>query len=451
MKTKKHLVPFPNGSIKIELDRTQYFCQEIITGTIHLKLTSPFPSTLLKLEFKGYEKERIVLKNQQNALPENSKKETTRFMVNQYSLQTIPSNDMNTFPVGEYFYRFEVKLGNLTKPSFNHSCQNNAHSTYATIKHHLRAFLSNPNTILETKQSLMIYSSTHSSNPETSVKKTFELKGIKSLFRNKSTTLYLDLQQKAFDMQKDNLIFVNVDTRESHAAPRNLKLMLINYVSVRGQKSTSICRNVVWENTITSKLIKGTNYSGQNGFVLKIPSLVFKELFQTTTTPFFINAFVLRLCYDVKQNSSEQHSVLLPIEFFRASLPKTPVTGSCLRSLKLPTEYLIDIDQLFANKPLLMQKSQEGMVSETFVVPSRPSLKSIPFLDQQKLVAENQSNYTKSGMSGSTGNNTTNSGSGPGYPMADRRKTNPENQVYKESAKFFGNDQISRQGYSKQS
>lgn len=150
-------------------------------------------------------------------------------------------------------------------------------------------------------------------------------------------------------MEKDNVIRVNIDTRTSPSSPLNVTLSLINTVILSAGQRMQSCHNQVWSYELTPKLTKGTDYSGEVGFVLTIPAASLQKYFQTIQAKNVLNAFCLRLSYRMAPNDPQENSVMLPVELFRSAPPKTPVQTFCPGGVKLSPPDLKEIDGLYVD------------------------------------------------------------------------------------------------------
>lgn len=345
---------FADGTISITPDRPSFFWNERITGIIEVRLSKEFPSNTINVEFKGVEKLKLIPKNETKFLTKEKKRKYSEKTIFAYSPQTIHSNDMNVFPVGIHKYRFDVQINAKNRPTFNHSCKTNNDILEATVKYFLRVSLVNSKCTLNTKKEILVISSSYTDNYGTKAKKTFELKGFKSIFKTRLTSLEIDLKEKVFDLEKNNRIFINVDTAKSNSSPLNLKICLINFIRIRFNRAYVICRNCVWEESISNKLSKGTNYSDEIGFTILVPSSVTSLLYQTFSTSKISNLYCFRVSYDLEKSTGnsvpEQNSVVIPVQFIRESIPQQIFSNTCRRPINLAASAIEEIDFLFLDK-----------------------------------------------------------------------------------------------------
>ena len=369
-----NLKKFEEGTIEIVLPRDQFFNREKITGFIRLNLSKHFSSRNLILQFIGASSEYEVPSEEREKLKMNAKKlrDCKVKSVFLFTQNDIQSKDLNFFLTGEHIIHFEIQMSSSLKSSLVHSCTKKNRNIGASIKYQLKAFLKDSEFVLETKNNVRIYSATYQPVLTMSKSEIFQLSGFKSIFVTKKTKLELLTKVDAFDMEKDNQVFINIDTTMSNSSPLNIKLCIITYIVIKLRKKPRFCRYVIWEKLITSKLTKGTDYSNENGLTASIPSTAFGRSFQSMKTDKILNQFCFRLSYDENKNGEDRNYIFLPFQTYRASLPSKEIEPNCIADIGLTKEELNELDKLFISKKELMEFAaveNQSNITMDFIVP----------------------------------------------------------------------------------
>lgn len=338
---------FRQGKIELSVSRPHFMCRENVAGSVTLTLQEDFPAGELLVELVGLEKECTFELAKLDRLPAKDKKWGTRKNVFMYARKIIRSEDPGRFGRGTHSFEFELQMGAVDKPTFHHSCRSVKHFIRADCQYSIRVTLKDSRHILKAKKEVVVYSNDRPTPGKSRAKARFDLKGLQGMFRTKSTSLEIDCLQPYLDMEVENSVLLNIDTSNSHSSPLNVTLSLINVVIVRRDEGLFSCHNLVWSGLLTPKLTKGTNYSGNVGFMMKIPRQSLEKYYQTFCSPHVVNQFCLRLSYQVSPSETDQNCVLLPVQFFRSALPSRVVTSSCPGGHKLSSPQLKEVGGLF--------------------------------------------------------------------------------------------------------
>jgi hypothetical protein len=338
---------FRQGSIELSVSRPHFMCRENVAGWVTLTLQEDFPAGELLVELIGLEKECTFELAKIDRLEAKDKKWETRKNVFMYARKIIRSEEPGWFGRGTHQFEFELKMGAVDKPTFHHSCRSLKHLIRADCQYTIRVTLKDSRHILKTKKEVVVYSNDRPTPGKCRAKARFDLKGLQGMFRTKSTSLEIDCLQPYLDMETENSVLLNIDTSNSHASPLNVTLSLINVVIIRREEGLFSCHNLVWSGLLTGKLTKGTDYSGNVGFIMKIPRQSLEKYYQTFCSPHVINQFCLRLSYQASASEVDQNCVLLPIQFYRSALPAHVVTAACPGSHNLSSIQLKEVGGLF--------------------------------------------------------------------------------------------------------
>lgn len=338
---------FTGGSLTIVFKQSHFVEGQPIIGIVKLDLKEAFPVNIAKIECLGVEKQAIIpVKKVYQVTADEIKENTVKSLFN-YSSLLVHSGAIGSFPPGKYRFPFEIKLPSPVRSTFHHSCKSKQNIVKCECKYFVRASLKDGPTVLKSKTEFVIYSpSTLLPGPVSNSAK-FPAKGFVSLFRSGSVTAGVEVQKSIWDMSVDNQVFLNLDTTKAITSPLNVKVSLINLFAVQSENGISACHNIVWENTLTGKLPKGKNYSGNEGYVMVIPSVFLDRHYQTIYTPQMLNVFCLRLSYTPTADSKHENSVLLPVVLSRTVAPKTIVEFACSSDASLSPDLLKAISRLF--------------------------------------------------------------------------------------------------------
>jgi hypothetical protein len=323
--------PFPHGSVEILADHNLYYAGEVITGTVRLTLTQPFPNTSFIIQIKGVEKAQIFVTPEQRGFSSAQKKEFKDKHVIMTNQLVITSPDANHFPPGNYSYPFSFQLNAQLPDSFIHDVSSSENSAKAKVGYKLKAGLFDSISTYYLIKSIPFYV-TSFRQPYDS-KNTVSLKvkqsGISSLIFSSYVTLSMNVMDPRVAAGEDFQVEIGVDAKEAkHSVPGVvLEVLQQTTIHINGNKVQT--NNTLWRKDIQQKVEKGSTVASPNGIRLIVPSTVTANLMNACSTKNINNAYFLKLSLPIESNIvsglfDKATDVVLPIHVYRkrAQIPQ---------------------------------------------------------------------------------------------------------------------------------
>ena len=370
---RKSNTPPPSGSLTLSLEKTHYEPGQRISGLVSLDIASPFPIASLTVELLGKETTEHQSLSKKGVLIEEN------CFFNQSN--SFPAPDGTPyFPAGRFVVPFTFILSQDLPPSFSHACQDKHASISANTSYVVLASLvcSNSKYQIRADRAFAVLNTSPPAETQNEAS-TSHLIAVKAHKKwPKSVKLQLRLLNSRIVKGEDTQIGACLDTSASGQNLKEVKVELIQEVSVRGdnarkalairacnknspansksdciktnssktrKKFSGKCAHVVWSNLLSNDLAYGHVFSERNGFNFFIPASSIVNNSSSFHCKNITNNYLLRLSFGIENlkkagDLAHVYSLEMPVQLVdrRAVVGPKVTRSDSPRRQTLPAE-----------------------------------------------------------------------------------------------------------------
>lgn len=365
--------------LRLRLPATQFFPGQVVRGVAELSPADvAFPVELV-FEFTGCEKtfqaEAFIDRSKLNKNDRKDYQQRTVFVV----AVKRQSFEAASFEPPTLSSPFELELNQNLPPSFAHSCRTKSIQFSGNIQYKVvgKLFDKSKRLIGVSKARLQVFSDVPSPAYPSQIQSGHVYKTFGGVFSDKNITLGLRVGPKGVSLDDPNQVDIEIDATHAKSSLVNVKLQLLNFVVIRNNSKSTVCRRLVCEFKVADLLPKKTNYSGNQRLVVSIPPSQLTKVQQTVSSSMVSNLFALRLSVDknhgpgVFEFGVKPTDLLLPVFVRRTKLPaKVELDPGCSSQLSIK-DY--DIEKLDAEIMKMVELESGGAA---LFRPSQPRQRS---------------------------------------------------------------------------